>query len=320
MTRQAPAAAGTRSATIASKVAIARDRRSSSSSPSARAASGMRSPSRTIGRRRRVVIGGPIRGSRRRAGRGRAPRRSGGPPPAPPRPWRWRTQLRVEVVERRRRHERLRQVGDPPDEMRAAVRVELGEDVVEQQERRPPVERGQEVELGQLEGQDRGPLLAARGEAREVASVELEDEVVAVRPDERRAVPDLLVGGLGEAARQRVARRLAGEWRRVRRVAQRQPAPAAPRPGRSRRGPPRAARPASSSRRSRSATIGPRRRGTPVPEAQLVAERLLLADRPEQAVALLERPPVGRQGVGVGRRAAAAQLVDGRPPERRRAR
>ena len=57
-------------------------------------------------------------------------------------------------------------VGDPPDEVRPPVRVELAEDVVEQEERRPAVELGQQVELGQLEGEDRRPLLAARREAR----------------------------------------------------------------------------------------------------------------------------------------------------------
>ena len=80
------------------------------------------------------------------------------------------------------------------------------------------------VELGELEGKDRRPLLAARGERREVAAVELEHEVVAVRPDERRAVPDLLLGRLREPPGERVPGRLAGEWRGVRHVAERQPA------------------------------------------------------------------------------------------------
>jgi hypothetical protein len=45
--------------------------------------------------------------------------------------------------------------------VRAPIRVELGEDVVEQEERWAPVQRGEEVELGQLEREDRGPLLPA---------------------------------------------------------------------------------------------------------------------------------------------------------------
>ena len=48
------------------------------------------------------------------------------------------------------------------------------------------------------------------------------DDVVAVRPDERRAVPDLLLGRLDEPPRERVPRRLPGECRRVRHVAHRE--------------------------------------------------------------------------------------------------
>ena len=92
----------------------------------------------------------------------------------------------------------------------APIRVELAEHVVEQEERRAAVELGQQVELGELERQDRRPLLAARREAGQVAAAELERHVVAVRPDERRAVPDLLLGRLDKAPGQRVAGRLAG--------------------------------------------------------------------------------------------------------------
>ena len=116
----------------------------------------------------------------------------------------------IEVVERGRRHERLRQLGDAPDEVRPALRIELAEHVVEQQQRRVAVELGQEVELGQLEGEDRGPLLPARGESGQVPARQVEGEVVAVRPDDRGAVPDLLLGRLDEAAGQGVPRRLAG--------------------------------------------------------------------------------------------------------------
>ena len=63
--------------------------------------------------------------------------------------------------------------------------IELAEDVVEQQQRRPAVRRPKQVERGQLERQDRGALLAARREAGQVAPVALERDVVAVRPDER---------------------------------------------------------------------------------------------------------------------------------------
>ena len=52
-----------------------------------------------------------------------------------------RPQRRIEVVEGRGRHEGLGQGGDPADEVRAALRIELGEDVVEEEQRRPAVER-----------------------------------------------------------------------------------------------------------------------------------------------------------------------------------
>ena len=56
-----------------------------------------------------------------------------------------------------------------------------------------------------------------------------------------------------------------------------------------------------------------------VPEPELVAGRRLLADRAQQAVALLERAAVGREVVGVGREVGGGQRVDGRAPQRRRA-
>ena len=139
-------------------------------------------------------------------------------------------------------------------------------------------------------------------------------------PIERRPVPDLLVGRLDEPPGERVPRRLAGERRRVRHVAQRQPRRRPPRPARSPRGRPPAARRApraGAAARSTIAAAGVEEGA--VPEAQLVARGALLADRPQQAVALLERPAVRRQGVGVGRRAGRGQLVDDRPAQRRRA-
>ena len=99
------------------------------------------------------------------------------------------------------------------------------EHVVEQEQRRPAVEGRQQVELGELEGEDRGPLLAPRGERRQ-----------------RRARPSRTRGrrGAGRSAscrsrppsrpspRAAVARAsrdgLAGELRGVRRVGQLQAA------------------------------------------------------------------------------------------------
>ena len=100
--------------------------------------------------------------------------------------------------------------GDPAHEVGAPLRVELAEHVVEEQERGAAVERRQQVELGQLEREDRGPLLPARRERGERPAAHLEHEVVAMGPDERCPVPDLLLGGLREAAGEGVTRRLAG--------------------------------------------------------------------------------------------------------------
>ena len=72
----------------------------------------------------------------------------------------------------------------------------------------------------ELERQDRRALLAARGERGEVAAVELEGDVVAVRPDERGAVPQLLLDRLVEPASERVGRRLRTLCRRVGDVAE----------------------------------------------------------------------------------------------------
>ena len=231
------------------------------------------------------------------------------------------TQRRVEVVERRRRHERLGQRRDPPDEVRPALRVELREDVVEQEERRPAVERGQEVELGELEGEDRRPLLAARREARR---------------------------GRGRRARRRgrrgAARRASSRSRPPSRRSRRGAGRA--RPAATRRGVAgRSSRSASASRAAAASSgaisawargerpgevveqpqpLGDdrrrRRRGTsPSQKRSSSRTRLLLADRPEEAVPLLERPAVGREVARRRPASAGRELVERRPAERRRA-
>ena len=238
--------------------------------------------------------------------RASAPLRSGLDRPARRR----RPQGRIEVVQGRRRHERLGQLGDPPDEVRAALRVELAEDVVEQEQRRPAVERREQVELGQLEGQDRRPLLAARGEAGQVAAARARrrgrrgagrSASSRSRPPSRRSRP-----GAGPGRRWIVS---PGAGARSSRSA----ASAGPPPGRSRDGPTSGSASrleGARRRRRRRAAAGLEQRV--VPEAELVAAGLLLADRPQQAVALLEGPPVGRQVGAVGRRPA------GRPAGRAR--
>ena len=150
-------------------------------------------------------------------------------------------------------------VPDAAHEVGAAHRIELAEDVVEQEQWRFALRRGEQVHLGQLEGQDGGALLAARGEGGQGPSVELEDDVVAVRADERGAVPELLVGRLGEPAAQRVGRALVGgrpaRWSRS-------AAPGGPRPVRSphARRPSGAASAASAARRASTTMRRPRRR------------------------------------------------------------
>ena len=121
---------------------------------------------------------------------------------------------------------------------------------------------------------------------------ELEGDVVAVRPDERGAVPDLLLGRLDEPALERVPWRLPGQRRRVGHVAQPRAA-SAPSSG-SDLGMGRGQR--LGKRLEERAGARPRScrppRGTRRPSsAARRAMRLLLADRPQQAVALLEARP-----------------------------
>ena len=148
---------------------------------------------------------------------------------------------------------------------------------------------------------------------------ELEDEVVAVRPDERGAVPDLLVGGLGEAAGQRSRGGLARGRGRIRRVAHAQ------RRGRGLVG--RDLGVGAGERHGQALqqaqpVLDDARAGVqegPVPEAQLVARGGLLPDRPQQPVPLLERPAVGREGGRVARGRRARELVERRAAQPRRA-
>src|SRR5688572_10288483 len=99
--------------------------------------------------------------------------------------------------------------------MRSPERIELAEDVVQEEQGWPAVELREEVQLGELEGKDRGPLLPARSEPGEIAAGQVERNVVAMRPDHRRAVPYLLVGRVDQPPGECVARRLAGEHRGV---------------------------------------------------------------------------------------------------------
>ena len=301
-------------------MAIARASRSSSSRPSRRAASGSRSPTRS-GRRRLPGASGSVAavapGVTAARSRRAVPSASVVTAHAVP----TERSAGIDVLERGRGDERLRQRRDPADEVRPPLRVQLREHVVEQQQRRAAVERREQVELRELEGEDRGPLLAPRRERGERPAAHLEHEVVAVRPDQRRAVPDLLVGRLREAsARARRGRTRRGAAARSSRTpSARRPSP--PRRARSPRGPRRAGPARASSSRWRSSR-------TAVPASSRVASqkrssaRVACSSRiaPQQAVALLERPSVGgevpaRRPASAGRRARsrASRRSDGEP-------
>ena len=135
-TRHAPAAGGTRSATSASNVAIARRQPELVLEPErarrVRDAGRRDGPSAAAGVMARPAV---ARGARTRR-LAAATSRRGRPRPCTSQRRPDRAKRRVEVVERRGRHERLRQGRDPPDEVGAPLRVELGEHVVEQEQRR----------------------------------------------------------------------------------------------------------------------------------------------------------------------------------------
>jgi hypothetical protein len=127
---------------------------------------------------------------------------------------------RIEIVRCRRRDERLGQLRDAPHQVSASLGIQLTEHVVEQEQRRAAIQHGEQVELGQLERQDRRALLPARREPRQVAAREVECQIVPVRSDDGRSVPDLLLGRVDQPAGERFARRFANECRRVTDVAE----------------------------------------------------------------------------------------------------
>src|SRR5664279_4721377 len=111
-------------------------------------------------------------------------------------------QVGIHIIRIGRRNQCLWQLGDASYEVTPPSWIQLAEDVVQEQERWFPIEFGQKVQLGELEGQDGCPLLAAGGKRGQITTANAEDHVVAVRPDECRAVPHLLVGGFVEPPRQ----------------------------------------------------------------------------------------------------------------------
>ena len=87
-------------------------------------------------------------------------------------PGRDRQELRRRERQRlgaRRRDDRLPRRADPLAQEPPAARVELGEHVVEQQERRDPAPLGEQLRLGEQQREHGEPLLALRAEAAQVA-------------------------------------------------------------------------------------------------------------------------------------------------------
>ena len=84
--------------------------------------------------------------------------------------------------------------GDALQDVLAALRVELGQDVVEQHHGQLADLGAHPIGFGQLQGQDRQALLTARAVAVQVDAVEDEGEVVAVGTDQRDGLVDLTRG------------------------------------------------------------------------------------------------------------------------------
>ena len=307
-TRQEPATVGTRSATSRSKVVIARDRRSSSSRPRPRAASGSRSPIRDHGPAPAVID----------------PRASpGGPPRAPvsgadlpavaAATSAGSRSSSVVVVTNAcgrlaiRRTRWARRSGSS-SEKTSSRRSSGG---------RPScsVSRSSSASLNARIAVRCWPREA---KPRQVAAAELEHEVVAVRPDQRRPVPDLLLRRLDETAGRASRGDSPGSAGAF--VTYPTPSRAAPASSGAISACARASGPARSSRsRSRSATIAPPASRN-VPSQNRSSSRDACSSRIERSRLFRcwrVRPYVARSR-GVGRRALRRELVDGRPAETRR--
>ena len=91
-------------------------------------------------------------------------------------------------------------------EGRAPALVELGEDVIEQEQRRRGAPFGQERRLGEDQREDREALLSLRAEAAQVAVVRADLDVVQVRAETRRSAIEIVV----EPRLERIGRRRLG--------------------------------------------------------------------------------------------------------------
>src|SRR6266542_3849830 len=143
----------------------------------------------------------------------------GGPPPlahaapahVPPRRGRALPELRV-----RGGQEHLTRLDHVREDSRADPRVQLGQGIVQQQDRRAAHRLRDGTALGQPQGQRHQPLLAARAEAPEVARIELDHEVVAVRPHQRHPPARLLAEPALEGAAESVLGRVVAKRAPVR--------------------------------------------------------------------------------------------------------
>ena len=116
-------------------------------------------------------------------------------------------QGRRHVGRDRRRHEHLLGAGHQLRQLGAPLGVELGEDVVEHEDRVVAV-GAEQVVRRQPERQREGPRLPVRGVALdrepEVAVPEGEQELVAVRADERDAAVELVLAPRGDRVEDRL--------------------------------------------------------------------------------------------------------------------
>src|SRR5262249_44156302 len=150
-----------------------------------------------------------------------------------------------------------------------------------------------EIELGQLQGEDGRPLLAARGEGRQVAARYHERDVVAMRSDEGGAVPELLLGRFLEPAGERIPRRLARSRRGGGDVRPPEPAGLALLGRDLARGVAERTREPLEKLGAGGDDRAARVEEWLVPVAEVVSARGLVTDRPQQPVALLQRATIG---------------------------
>ena len=218
-------------------------------------------------------------------------------------------QRRVEVVGRGGRDEGLRQLADAPHQMGAAARDPA------RRRRRPATAAaagrsvcGQQVERGQLERQDRGPLLAARREAGQVArrrSRTRRRRGAGRRASGRSTAPSPPSRRGGAGGRRLSSRRAPALPSRGRAAA------GAALPGRSRRARRQAARPARPWRRARQSTIwAPSSTITPSQKRSSSGAADALADRLQQVVALRQGARVVGHGRGGGGHGLGDERVD----------